>query len=194
MEGVVKTEEESKTNGSSGLMEESKQTAEDKKSVLSGSIQQYGTNSYYYAHGPKEFDVGEGKRCEGSGIIHGGEPLKVEPKHPASTTAGAKKGNKKITKYSWIDEKKKVKIYIDLNQDLFKDKVVTESTLDFKIEETFLNLIVVDEESICYEFQIKKLYDKIEPEKCKAQVTKDKIKITLHKWIETKWKDLSAKK
>ena len=66
--------------------------------------------------------------------------------------------------------------------------------LDFKVEETSLKLTVVDDDSNIYEFEIKKLYDKVEPEKCKWTATKDKIKIILHKWIETKWRELVPKK
>ena len=173
------------------IMEEQR---EENKSALQSSIKEYGTNSYYYAHAPRDFDVGKGKRWEGSGIIHGGEPIPVVPNASTKAKDVKKPVSKKITKYSWLDEKKKVKIYMDLTQDLFKNKVITEKMIDFKVDETSLNIVVVDEESNCYEFQVKKLYDKVEPEKCKVQVTKDKIKIILQKWIETKWRDLAAKK
>ena len=195
MEAIDKREQEELQKISNEKDDEiMEELREENKSALQGSIKEYGTNSYYYAHAPRDFDVGKGKRWEGSGIIHGGEPIPVVPSGPAKAKEAKKPEIKKITKYSWIDEKKKVKIYIDLTQDLFKNKVITENMIDFKVDETSLNIVVVDEDSNCYEFQVKKLYDKVEPEKCKVQVTKDKIKVILQKWIETKWRDLPAKK
>ena len=167
---------------------------EEKKSALHNSIKDYGTNSYYYAHAPKEFDIGAGKRWEGSGLIHGGEPIKVDPLHPPKADDTKKAIPKKVTKYYWDDQKKKVKLYIDLTQEIFGGRTITESMIDMDIDETSLKISIADEESNTYEFVIKKLYDKVEPEKCKMQVTKDKIKVYLQKWIETKWKELAAKK
>ena len=171
---------------------EEKETAEETKSALLGSIKEYGTNSYYYAHAPKDFDVGSGKRLEGSGLIHGGEPVPVELPKPVGTSS-KKSIPQKITKYYWDDQKKKVKVYIDLTQELFNGNI-TEDMIDMDLDQTSLNIKIADDKSNMYEFSIKKLYDKIEPDKSKIIVTKDKIKVHLHKWIETKWKELSAKK
>ena len=99
-----------------------------------------------------------------------------------------------ITKYSWLDEKKKVKIYFDITDDFYQGKNITQEMVDLQVEETSLNINIVDEESNTYQFTVKKLYDKIEPEKCKVIVSKDKIKVYLQKWIETKWRELAAKK
>lgn len=167
---------------------------EEKKSALHESIKQYGQHSYYYAHKPKDFDLGKGKRFEGSGIIYGGEPVLLEKKESSKEAEVKTTTTKTITKYSWLDEKKKVKIYIDLTQELFKDKNITENMIDLKVEDTSMTLSVVDEESNCYEFKVKKLNDKVEPEKCTVMISSGKIKISLHKWIETKWRELAAKK
>ncbi len=50
---------------------------------------------------------------------------------------------KKITKYSWLDEDAKVKIYIECNQFL---GTVTSEMLDVKYEEQALAIKLVDEE------------------------------------------------
>ena len=143
------------------------ESTEENKSALHKSIKEYGQYSYYYAHKPKEFDLGKGKKFEGSGIIYGEQPKLVHKADSFKITEDKKPVNKKITKYSWVDEKAKVKIYIDLTDSLFGSKSITENMIDFKIEETSLFLTIVDEESNIYEFELKKLYDKVEPEKCK---------------------------
>mmetsp|Transcript_29468 Transcript_29468/g.33755 ORF Transcript_29468/g.33755 Transcript_29468/m.33755 type:complete len:191 (-) Transcript_29468:42-614(-) len=166
---------------------------EEQKSALHKSIKEYGQYSYYYAHKPKEFDIGKGKRFEGSGIIHGESPALVHIEESSKINVEKKPQNKRITKYSWNDEKAKVKIYIDL-EDILESKDITENNIDFKVEETSLAFSIIDHDSNIFLFEVKKLYDKVEPEKCKYIISKDKIKIILHKWIETKWKELAAKK
>lgn len=173
---------------------ESTKPGETDASALHTSIKTYGQNSYYYAHKPVDFDVGKGKKFEGSGLIHGEQPVLVGTKENSKELEKDKPSSKIITKYSWLDEKKKVKIYFDLSDELYKSKNITEDMVDLKVDETSLSITIVDDLSNTYQFNIKKLYDKIEPEKCKVVVSKDKIKVYLQKWIETKWRELAAKK
>ena len=194
MEAVEKIEGEETKKIQDGIEGMLKDNIEENKSALHGSIKEYGQYSYYYAHKPRDFDLGKGKKFEGSGLIYGGDPVLLEKKDNSKDIAPKKPESKKITKYSWLDEKKKVKIYIDLSDGLFQSKNITENMIDFKVDETSLNIVIVDEDSNSYQLQIKKLYDKVEPEKCKFQISGSKLKIYLQKWIETKWRELAAKK
>ena len=195
---VVNSEEVQKSNTevpSSDKPMTKEQEEEMKKSALHDSIKTYGTNSYYYAHTPVDFDIGKGKKFESSGIIHGDGPSLVETKDSATKVPEvAKPKTKIITKYSWLDEKKKVKIYFDLTNDFYINKNIEEENVDLNVDETSMSLTIVDPDSNTYEFKVAKLYDKIEPEKCKVVVTKDKIKVYLQKWIETKWRELTTQK
>ena len=53
-----------------------------------------------------------------------------------------------------------------------------------------MELRMVDEEGQVYFLNFPKLYEKIEPEKSSFRLRSNKIVITLHKWLETKWKEL----
>ena len=63
--------------------------------------------------------------------------------------------------------------------------------LDIKFEEKSVELRMVDEEGQVYFLNFPKLYEKIEPEKSHFRLRSNKIVITLHKWLETKWKELT---
>ena len=95
---------------------------------------------------------------------------------------------KKIGKFSWADEEAKVKIYVDLSQ--FKG-VVTESMVSVKFDEFECNIEVVDEEDTTHVLNLFKLYEKIEPEKSAFRHSAKRVTITLHKWLETSWKELT---
>lgn len=97
---------------------------------------------YYYAHAPKNFNTDGAEIFKGDGLIYGGEPVllgqrEVKKKEDAPMIA------KKITKYSWIDESTKVKIYIELDQ--FKGSAITDAMVEVKFEEQGLNIKIVDE-------------------------------------------------
>ena len=68
--------------------------------------------------------------------------------------------------------------------------VLTEDMLDIQFEALSLNIKLVDEEGQAYFLSFPKLCEKIEPEKSQVRLRSNKIIITLHKWLETKWKDL----
>ena len=62
--------------------------------------------------------------------------------------------------------------------------------LDIKFQDTSLQIRLVDEEGQAHFLNFNKLYEKIEPEKSSFRLRSNKIIITLHKWLETKWKEL----
>ena len=62
--------------------------------------------------------------------------------------------------------------------------------LDIKFQEKSVDIKLVDEEGQIYFLNFPKLYEKIEPEKSSFRLRSNKIVITLHKWLETKWKEL----
>ena len=100
----------------------------------------------------------------------------------------------RLTKYMFEDKKKQVKVYIDLKDEVFGGRDIDESMVTFEPELTSLKMNIVDRESNSYSLDIKKLYDKIEPENSKITVEPNKrIKIYLKKWIETKWNCLAKK-
>ena len=58
-------------------------------------------------------------------------------------------------------------------------------------EEYECNVEVVDEEGITNVLQLYKLYEKIEPERSSWRWSNKRITITIHKWLETSWKELT---
>ena len=71
--------------------------------------------SYYYAHGRKYECPEEAKIMEGHGIITGGPP---ELLHTKSEPIERGIRYEKITRYSWFDDKGKVKVIIDFDFEL----------------------------------------------------------------------------
>ena len=67
---------------------------------------------------------------------------------------------------------------------------MTEEMLDIQFKDTQLQIRVIDEEGQVHFLNFNKLYEKIEPEKSAFRMRSNKIIITLHKWLETKWKEL----
>ena len=63
--------------------------------------------------------------------------------------------------------------------------------IDVKFLEQGLDIRIVDEEGQVYFLNIPKLFEKIEPEKSIFRMRSNKIIITMHKWLETKWKEIS---
>ena len=99
-----------------------------------------------------------------------------------------KASTKKIAKFSWSDEETKVKIYIELNQ--FRGKI-SESMVSVSYDEFECNIEVMDEDDVTNVLNLYKLYEKIEPEKSTVRWSAKRITITLHKWLETSWKELT---
>ena len=63
--------------------------------------------------------------------------------------------------------------------------------IDVKFLEQGLDIRIVDEEGQVYFLNFPKLFEKIEPEKTIFRMRSNKIIITMHKWLETKWKEIS---
>ena len=65
----------------------------------------------------QNFDDEKAKQFYGDGLIYGGEPQLIEKRETKKVEEVKKEEQvvKKIAKYSWLDEEKKVKIYIDLS-------------------------------------------------------------------------------
>ena len=58
-------------------------------------------------------------------------------------------------------------------------------------EEFECNIEVMDEDDVTNVLNLYKLYEKIEPEKSSMRWSAKRITITLHKWLETSWKELT---
>ena len=87
--------------------------------ALLDNIAKKGANSYYYAHAPKDFTVEGAKHFEGDGKIYGGAPVLIASRSAEETQqeqAVKQQQPKRIEKFGWADETKKVKIYVDFAQ------------------------------------------------------------------------------
>ena len=63
--------------------------------------------------------------------------------------------------------------------------------ISVKYDEYECNISVVDEEGTTHVLQLYKLYEKIEPQKCSMRYSAKRFTVTLHKWLETSWKELT---
>ena len=98
------------------------------QNALQANIKKNGPMSYYYAHAPRNEHEEEkdGITFEAPGIITGGSPVMLATKESSAVKEEAPAVTF-LTKYAWLDEKKKVKIYIDLTDKLFKGEEFKES-------------------------------------------------------------------
>jgi len=145
---------------------------------------------YYYAHAPKNYSTEGAVHFKDDGKIYGGDPVLIKTyssdereKRPTTARAQAK-----ITKFSWGDEEDKVKVYIELNQ--FRG-VITQEMVDVTFEEYLCDIKVTDEEGSVHVLNLYKLSEKIEPQNCTVRVTPKRLTITLKKWLETSWSELT---
>ena len=81
-----------------------------------------------------------------------------------------------------------MKVYIDTNQ--FPGEV-TQDMVDVKFEEYLCDIKVIDQEGTVHVLNLYKLSEKVEPDNCSVRVRPNRITITLKKWLETSWKDLT---
>ena len=92
--------------------------------ALLDNIAKKGSNSYYYAHAPKDFSLEGAQHFKGDGKIYGGDPVLIKTRTAAEAQEEKERQEarkekaklKKIQKFSWADENAKVKIYIDFEQ------------------------------------------------------------------------------
>ena len=148
---------------------------------------------YYYAHAPKDFTVEGAKHFKEDGKIYGGDPVLIktvstEEAHAKAQAAANAPKIKKITKHSWCDEEKKVKIYIDTDQ--FKAGEIKQEMVDVNFETFGVEIKVIDAEGTTHVLNLFKLYEKVEPENCSWRFKPNRITIVLKKWLETSWKEL----
>ena len=68
---------------------------------------------------------------------------------------------------------------------------LTEEMIDVKFMEQGLSVKLADEEGQSYFLNVAKLHERIEPEKSSYRIRSNKIIITIQKWLETKWSDLT---
>ena len=68
---------------------------------------------------------------------------------------------------------------------------MTESMISVNYDEYECNISVVDEEDNTHVLNLYKLYEKIEPPKCSMRYSAKRFTVTLHKWLETSWKELT---
>lgn len=84
--------------------EEEQQQEEERLSALRDSIARKGTNSYYYAHGPKiDGPVWDGRE----------EPRSLGVSSEASSSTSSVRLARSFDSYAWADEGRSIKIYID---------------------------------------------------------------------------------
>jgi len=127
------------------------------------------------------------------GKIYGGDPVLIKT-YSADERGAAQQVSvpavqtSKINKFSWGDEEAKVKIYIETNQ--FRG-AITQEMVSVEFEEYLCDVKVTDEEGNVHVRNFYKLSEKIEPENCSVRVRPNRITITLKKWLETSWTELT---
>ena len=87
-----------------------------------------------------------------------------------------------IERYAFLDEKKKVKVYIEIEG---IGEIESKVSCDFQ-KDTF-NLYIHDDESSGRRLFVDDLHCPIDPEKSKFTVKANKIIVSLHKEIESTW-------
>jgi hypothetical protein len=122
------------------------------------------------------------------GKIYGEGPQKVEQRE-AKKPEEEKKENqtKAITKYGWLDEASKVKVYIDTS--VFPTKINDDMiTVDFKMYQ--FELKVVDKDNITHVLLVSPLWEHINAEKSIWKFSEKRISLTLRKLKDEPWTDL----
>ena len=147
---------------------------------------------YYYAHAPKNFSTEGAQHFKQDGKIYGGDPVLIKSystdESKPSTVQAAAIPQAKISKFSWGDEEAKVKVYIETSQ--FKGEI-TQEMVDVQFEEYLCDIKITDEEGTVNILNLYKLTEKIEPQNCSVRVRPNRITITLKKWLETAWTELT---
>jgi hypothetical protein len=160
-------------------------------SKLYNSVETYGTNSYYYAHArSKEFVVPENaKVVEGPGIITGGAPVRISVGEPIQPSIVMRK----IEKYSWCDDGKSVRIYVDDPSILSHLNL---STISITFDDQALSLEVMQSGSVKHVLAFEKLEEEIDRQASTFVLKEGKrVTITLAKKdADKKWYSLYKKK
>lgn len=161
-------------------------------SKLNNSIGTYGSNSYYYAHRrSKEFVVpAHAKVVEGPGIITGGAPVKLSVGKPSEAVGRVRR---KIEKYSWCDEDKKVCIYID-DASVVPHITNSDEFVACVFDNRSVCVEVTIDDSVCLCLDLMDLHADIDPSTSFFKVSLGKrITVTLKKKSPTRWDSLRKK-
>lgn len=121
--------------------------------ALLENIQKKGSNSYYYAHAPKDFTTEGAQHFKGDGKIYGGDPVLIksysveeaEAARAREAERAAKPKKKEIGKFSWEDEAAKVKIRIDFAQ---FDGPIVDDAVDVKFSDYSVEVNITDAKGV----------------------------------------------
>lgn len=152
-------------------------TADDAEENYSNALQENiakrGNNAYYYAHGHRN----NAPAWDGD----------AEPKLLEKTEIVRERRKLAITKYSWLDEDTKIRIYIPIEDGRFQQPgAVSLECTDKSVT------LVADLGDEVHTFAVPQLYDKIESGAFK--VKPNKIVVTLKKPKDSKFKWYDLKK
>ncbi|CDJ66087.1 hypothetical protein, conserved [Eimeria necatrix] len=181
---------------------------ERKESALRSSIAKYGSNSYYYAHAPLPAAGEDAKKIEGPGIVTGGSPTllasgRAEPQplpNAAEAAAAAVAGRRlggalSLTRYTWGDSTKTVKVYIHLDAIRPGEEADGPFSPDKVAAEFDKNkfAVALERPSGLYILAIMKTYGSLVPSESSITVNENRICISLKKEEEgLTWFNLST--
>lgn len=158
-------------------------------SALRSNIEKKKENSYYYAHSRKMELPPDAKVLKGPGLITGGFPeLIASLDSPAPKSARTPAVS--LTKYSWLDDDSKVRIY------LFKEGI---PEADIELVQDIVECAFEDERTVnvdvkgkvnVYRLRFENLKAEIDASKSTCRVSSSKITITLTKRIPGSWSSL----
>merc|ERR1711907_381746 len=133
-------------------------------SGMRASIEAKGSNSYYYAHAGESI-------APPAPVLIGKEMVETDKVRVVN-----------IDRYSFLDDKKKVKIYLEIEGiGASEEKVSCEFSKD-----TF-DLVIKDDELSLRRLWVDDLHCPIGPDKSKFTVKPNKIIVSLHKEVESTW-------
>lgn len=142
-------------------------------SALQDSIARKGTNSYYYAHGPK-INGPAWDGCEQPRLIEKSES-------PMMSVDTSKCLTVNLPNYAWADEKKVVKVYVDFEcaNEIPDDDIILERKGNDLVE------LSIRKEDKIYKLILDSLNESIVDASMKKKT--DKIVLSLKKENETSW-------
>eukprot|EP00743_Colponemidia_sp_Colp-15_P000684 GILK01000761.1.p1 GENE.GILK01000761.1~~GILK01000761.1.p1 ORF type:complete len:176 (-),score=17.93 GILK01000761.1:116-643(-) len=167
----------------------SRAAAEAKMSALRSSIQEFGTNSYYYAHAKTAECPAHAVKIEGPGLVTGGPPVLIErtispPTRPVEVY-------KEIKSYAWADDDDNVKIYITLADEGDLTQLSAESFIFTPAEERIE--FIVKGGNASYRLKFDRLHEEIVPHESHHRVRSSKVILTLKKKNTATWRELCRK-
>lgn len=152
---------------------EESENAEEAMNALQENISKRGNNAYYYAHGHRN----NAPAWDGDAA-----PMLLE-----KTAITPERRKLAITKYSWLDEDTKLRIYIPIEDERFQ----REGAISLEWTEKSITLVADLGEEV-HTFAVPQLYDKIDG--ASHKVKPNKIVITMKKPKDSKFKWYDLKK